>query len=141
MNMQRPVICLLTATLVTATSCAEWTEVASLSPLDASAQQQAEAERRGQPVEISNSLGMKFVLIPPGQFVMGSPDDERGRQAGETQHSVTLTRPFYCGITEVTQAQWTALMGDNPSFVEGDQHPVHLLCHVKRKDHAELRLV
>ena len=65
-----------------------------------------------QPREsITNSLGMEFVLIKPGKFMMGSPEDEPGRYGGEKLHSVNLTNPFYLQTTEVTQAQWKALMG------------------------------
>ncbi len=52
-------------------------------------------------------------LVPPGRFTMGSPSDELGRNSGsaETQHQVTLTKPFYIGIFELTQAQWFNVMG------------------------------
>ena len=46
---------------------------------------------------------------------MGSPPGERGREAEETAHSVTISRPFYLGATEVTQGQWERVMGSNPS--------------------------
>ena len=67
---------------------------------------------------------MKIVLLPPGQFTMGSPLGEEGRSAHETPCRVTLSKAFYMGATEVTQRQWTALMGKNPSFVAGDSLPV-----------------
>ncbi len=69
---------------------------------------------------------MEFVRIEPGRFLMGSPGSEPGRGADETQHEVRLTRPFYLGRYEVTQAQWMAVMGDNPSrFAEcGGDCPV-----------------
>ena len=60
----------------------------------------------------TNSLGMTFNLIPAGTFTMGSPD-------GETQHEVTLTQSFYMQTTEVTQSQWVAVMGSNPSYFSG----------------------
>ena len=63
----------------------------------------------------TNSLGMEFVRIPAGTFLMGSPAEEPGRDNRETQHQVTLTRDFYMMTTEVTQAQWEAVMGSNPS--------------------------
>jgi formylglycine-generating enzyme required for sulfatase activity len=58
-----------------------------------------------------NSLGMEFVLIPPGTFTMGSPPDEAHRNNKEVQHQVTISRPFYIQTTEVTLKQWRALMG------------------------------
>ncbi|MFO7885808.1 MAG: formylglycine-generating enzyme family protein [Desulfobacteraceae bacterium] len=63
----------------------------------------------------TNKLGMRFVLIPSGRFLMGSPESEKGRQWHEDQHQVTITRPFYIQETEVTQGQWEALVGFNPS--------------------------
>ena len=48
--------------------------------------------------------------------MMGSPIIERGRKSDETQHQVTLTQGFYMQITEITQGQWQALMGSNPSY-------------------------
>jgi sulfatase modifying factor 1 len=59
----------------------------------------------------TNSLGMAFVLIPAGTFVMGSPPTEPFRDKGETQHPVKISRPFYLQVTDVTLAQWWALMG------------------------------
>jgi formylglycine-generating enzyme required for sulfatase activity len=56
-----------------------------------------------------------FVYIAPGAFIMGSPIDEEGRYPDETQHQVTLTRGFYLQTTEVTQAEWQRVMGNNPS--------------------------
>ncbi len=63
----------------------------------------------------TNSLGMKFVYLPPGTFQMGSPTSEPQRDDDETQHRVTLTNGFYIQTTEVTQGQWKAVMGSNPS--------------------------
>jgi formylglycine-generating enzyme required for sulfatase activity len=56
-----------------------------------------------------------FAFIGPGTFEMGSPEAEPGRSDDETQHKVTLTRPFWLQTTEVTQGQWRAVMGSNPS--------------------------
>jgi formylglycine-generating enzyme required for sulfatase activity len=65
----------------------------------------------------TNSLGQVFILIPAGTFIMGSPSDEPGRSSNEgPQHSVTITQDFYMQQTEVTQAQWEAVMGSNPSY-------------------------
>lgn len=54
-------------------------------------------------------------MIPPGEFWMGSPTNELGRSEDENFHHVTLTKPFYLGIFEVTQKQWELVMGTNPS--------------------------
>ncbi len=63
--------------------------------------------------------------IMPGRFLMGSPPDEAGRLDDEgPQHSVTISRGFWLGETPVTQEQWTAVMGDNPSKFKGEQRPV-----------------
>jgi len=73
----------------------------------------------------TNSLGMEFVWIPPGNFMMGSLKSEPGRADDETLHEVTLTKGFYLQTTEVTQGQWKAVMGKNPScFKKGAAYPV-----------------
>ncbi|MBA4367927.1 MAG: formylglycine-generating enzyme family protein [Desulfobacterium sp.] len=77
------------------------------------------------PQQITNSQGMDFVLIPPGSFIMGSPEDEFQRSDNENQHKVTITRSFYIQTTEVTQEQWNKIMGDNPSkFIGCPKCPV-----------------
>ena len=78
----------------------------------------------GPEKEIVNSIGMKFVYIQPGDFMMGSPSGEKKRNSNERQHKVTLTKGFYMGVTEVTQRQWKAVMGSNPSNFKGDDLPV-----------------
>jgi formylglycine-generating enzyme required for sulfatase activity len=72
----------------------------------AKAYQQAYAKAVEQPVELTNAIGMKFVLVPPGTFTMGSPAAETGRKDDERQHKVTLTRGFYLGRHEVTVGQF-----------------------------------
>jgi formylglycine-generating enzyme required for sulfatase activity len=94
------------------------------SPAEAKAHQHAWAEHLGLSVQATNSVGMKLSLIPPGQFVMGSPPEEEWHRNDEIQHGVTLTKAFYMGATEVTQGQWKALMGENPSFFTDDALPV-----------------
>jgi len=95
------------------------------------------AKRLGVPVEITNSIGMKLVLIPPGEFDMGSPKElieaearlQRGpdngwwryRLPGELpQHRVRITKPYRLGVTEVTQEEYQRVMGSNPSQFQGD---------------------
>ena len=62
--------------------------------------------------------------IPAGSFMMGSPQNERGRFDDEEQHQVTLTRNFYIGIFPCTQRQYELVMGKNPSGFKGDDRPV-----------------
>ena len=74
---------------------------------------------------MTNSVGMKLVLIKPGTFTMGSPKSVKERRDNERQHEVSITRPYYLGTTEVTQAQWKAVMGtEPPSNFKGDDLPV-----------------
>jgi formylglycine-generating enzyme required for sulfatase activity len=66
--------------------------------------------------EVVNSIGMRLALIPPGRFRMGSPSGEAGRGKEEGPlHEVEITQAFYLGVFAVTQAQWQAVMGNNPS--------------------------
>jgi len=67
--------------------------------------------------------GMKFRKIPGGSFLMGSPSSEEDRDNDETQHTVRVGE-FWLGETEVTQAQWQAVMGSNPSRFRGSDLPV-----------------
>jgi formylglycine-generating enzyme required for sulfatase activity len=62
---------------------------------------------------------MKLVLIPKGTFMMGSPESEQGRNENETQHEVTISKDYYLGVYEVTQAQYEKVMGKNPSHFQG----------------------
>ncbi|MDR2301742.1 MAG: formylglycine-generating enzyme family protein [Deltaproteobacteria bacterium] len=73
----------------------------------------------------TNSIGMEFILITSGSFTMGA--DKNFEDAGDDetpQHRVTISKPFYLGKYEVTQAQWTAVMGNNPSNFKGRSNPV-----------------
>jgi uncharacterized protein (TIGR02996 family) len=90
------------------------------SPLEPSAEsargrQLLEAGVKPVTVTFTNSIGMRFVLVQPGAFLMGSPADEADRGEDESQHAVTITRPFWLGVHPVTQGQWKAVMGNNPS--------------------------
>ena len=74
---------------------------------------------------LRGKVKLELKKIPSGNFLMGSPEDELGRFADETQHHVTLTQDYWLGTYEVTQAQWRAVMGNNPSkFPKGGDYPV-----------------
>jgi formylglycine-generating enzyme required for sulfatase activity len=75
-------------------------------------------------IAINDEVSMAFAYIPPGTFVMGSPEDELGHRDDETQHRVMLTKGYYLGIFPVTQAQWQAVVGNNPSHFKGPSRPV-----------------
>ena len=63
----------------------------------------------------TSPLGMEFVWIPAGRFTMGSPEGEEGRSDDEVQHEVRISEGFWMGKYEVTQGEWEAVMGTNPS--------------------------
>jgi len=76
-------------------------------------------------LDLGNGGTMRLVLIRPGKFMMGSPDSEQSRESKEgPQHEVVIAKPFYMGVTEVTQAQYEAVMGTNPSKFKGPTNPV-----------------
>jgi hypothetical protein len=83
--------------------------------------------------QFTNSIGMEFILIPPGSFMMGSAETEKDRLANESpQRRVTINYDFYMGKFEVTQAQWKTLMGSLPAAMndlspefKGDDKPVY----------------
>ncbi len=68
-----------------------------------------------------------MVAIPAGTFAMGSPTNEPARWLEETQHMVTLTKSFCIGKYEVTQAEYLAVMGNNPSHFQGSNQPVEMV--------------
>ena len=75
----------------------------------------------------TNSLGMEFMWIAPGSFLMGSPADERGFL--EEQHEVRISEGFWMGKYEVTQGEWQSVMGANPSWFKncGPRCPVEMV--------------
>ncbi len=93
-------------------------------------------EVRKKPKELGVDLGhgvkMELVLIPAGEFLMGSSAADTSA-AGEEKprHRVRIGKPFYLGKYEVTQEQWQAIMGRNPSYVDSLKHPVE---HVSWED-------
>lgn len=106
----------------------------AIAPFDdgqANAHQEVWAKHLKIPVEFENSIGMKFRLIPPSEFLMGSTTEEKAEAASNLRgrnkdlvaligretprHTVILTKPYYIGVTEVTQSQYEQVMGNNPS--------------------------
>ena len=76
-------------------------------------------------VNLGNGVSLDLILIPPGKFMMGSPASEKGHRPDEKQHEVTLTKSYYIGKYEVTQEQWEAVMGVNPSEMKGKKFPAN----------------
>jgi len=70
-----------------------------------------------------DQIGLEFVLIPGGTFMMGSPTSESDRESDEVQHQVTLS-PYLICKTEVPQSAWERVMGSNPSYFKGTNLPV-----------------
>lgn len=105
-----------------------WYEIVAQEP-DASVTDAAMRSRliaSGLPWKVRDlATGIELVLILPGEFWMGSPAEEAGRDEREgPRHRVRLTQPYYLGTTEVTQEVWHKLMGDNPAFFPGTGHPI-----------------
>jgi formylglycine-generating enzyme required for sulfatase activity len=74
--------------------------------------------------QIAPGVTMTFCWCPAGQFMMGIPSSEADRGSNEEQVKVTLSKGFWMGKTEVTQAQWLAVIGSNPSHFRGTNIPV-----------------
>ncbi|GHU14030.1 hypothetical protein AGMMS50225_25070 [Betaproteobacteria bacterium] len=92
------------------------TAFATLLPLSASAQTDK---------TFTNSIGTEFILIPAGSFIMGSDKKTERAEDDETpQHRVSISQAFYLGKYEVTQGEWEAVMGSNPSKFKGRSNPV-----------------
>ncbi len=75
-------------------------------------------------VNLGGAVTLTLVLIPAGEFTIGSPRDEAQRDSDEDQKKVTIAKPFWMGKHEVTQEQWEAVMGNNPSSSKGAKNPV-----------------
>ena len=80
--------------------------------------------------------GIEFVRLEPGTFVLGKKETPKSRAYRETQHQVTLSRDYWIGVTEVTQAQWDAQMEDNPSSFRGPDLPVENVSFVAAAEFA-----
>ncbi|MBL9089983.1 MAG: SUMF1/EgtB/PvdO family nonheme iron enzyme [Planctomycetaceae bacterium] len=75
---------------------------------------------------LSKEVSLALRIIPSGRFTMGSPSSEQGRTAEEVQHSVVISKPFCLALTEMTQAQYRAIMGPGEqAFSEDPQTPAH----------------
>ncbi len=77
---------------------------------------------------LGKDVTMKLVRIPAGKFIMGSPATKTGRRNDEgPQRWVRISKPFYMGVTEVTQLQYQSVMGKNPSRDKGPRNPVEMV--------------
>ncbi len=83
---------------------------------------------------LTNSIGMEFLLIPAGEFKMGSED---GPDREKPVHTVTIEKAYYLGKYEVTQKQWRKVMGSNPSYFKGDDLPVEYVSWYDVKEFIE----
>ena len=83
--------------------------------------------------KLTNAIGMEFVLLVPGEFLMGSPEG-KGDAEEHPLHKVYITKPFYLQITPVTQVQWMAVMDNNPSSFRGDDLPVNKISWQRAQD-------
>ena len=95
----------------------------------------------GWPLEIRHKARrMHFVFIPAGEFMMGSPENEKDRFGGEGPvHKVKITKPFYLGKYEVTQAEWQQVTGEEPWSGEryAKANPRHAVSYVSWHDCQE----
>jgi formylglycine-generating enzyme required for sulfatase activity len=104
-------------------------------PIEPAVAEKKVPERKAPEKTFTNSIGMEFVLIPAGRFMMGSkfsPEEVVRRWGGQKEwflrehprHEVVISKPFYLGKFEVTQGRWRAVVGSNPSHFKGDSRPV-----------------
>jgi formylglycine-generating enzyme required for sulfatase activity len=103
--------------------------VGSFAVANAEESKEAGGKTKSSPKERTFDLGkgikLEMVLIKSGTFMMGSPDSDKDAEREEQpQHRVRITRPFYLGKYLVTQEQWEAMMGSNPSHFKGPKNPV-----------------
>jgi len=75
-------------------------------------------------LNLGNNVTMKLMRVPAGSFTMGTSSGKRGNSDEMPRHEVAITRPFYMGIYEVTQNQYEAVIGQNPSEDKGREKPV-----------------
>ena len=119
-------------TLLQSVDAVNWTEVASASsPYKVMLEDKklffcvkGDSDSKNITIPLSDTVSLDMIWIEPGTFIMGSPEDELGREDNEIQHQVTLTKGYWLGKCEVTQAQYEAVMGTNPSWYKGVDLPV-----------------
>ena len=76
-------------------------------------------------LDLRGGINLELVFVPAGDFLMGKPDSDKDALGSEKpQHRVRITKPFYLGKYLVTQEQWQAVMGENPSKFKGPKNPV-----------------
>jgi len=98
----------------------------------------AQAPSAAQTGTLKNAIGMEFVKIPAGEFMMGcSTGDTACKDAEKPQHRVRITKAFEMGKYEVTQAQWKAVMNANESVFVGDNNPVEMVTRAEAIDFAK----
>jgi formylglycine-generating enzyme required for sulfatase activity len=134
------VMIIILAAFLMAIGSAFYRDAPSENPLKTSPYELAESSsktKKSLPKSFKNSLGMEFVLVPAGKFKMGSSEAEVDAayadakryfesvprkifEAEQPRHEVTIASPFYLGKYEVTQGEWIAVMGENPSKLKGD---------------------
>ncbi len=116
----KSLVCLFCA-VSWATSCAIAGEVEK-----ESIPQKGEAPNAPEPIVLTlpNGTKMEFMPIPAGKFVMGSPKNEEGRDKDEDQVQVNITKAFYMGKTEVTQAQYSEIIGGASPADDSKNKPV-----------------
>ena len=115
---------------ITQITTLEWADVLEQNPnpkVVTNADLLARIQATGLPWRVKDkSAGIEMLLVPPGKFIMGaSPGDTEATNEEKPAHEVTLTKPFYLGRTEITQAQWSKVTGEEAGhFKVSGEHPV-----------------
>jgi formylglycine-generating enzyme required for sulfatase activity len=116
-----PVAAVLTCAFILSIGCGGNAEVAKLRTSGVEA-------AKTLTLDLGGGVTMKLVLIPAGKFMMGSPENEKDRDSDEgPQREVTISRAFHMGVFEVTQEQYQAIMGTNPSNFKDAAKPVEMV--------------
>jgi formylglycine-generating enzyme required for sulfatase activity len=115
----------------TLNAASSWYEIVAAEP-DPAVVTDAEARARMTATKLpwkvrDRKTGIVMLLCPPGEFMMGSPASEAGREDDEAQHRVQITKAFYLSETEVTQESWQKVVGENPSKFQLANNPVEMV--------------